>query len=97
MKTILICIILSILNSCSLTSPSVIKIINKSSYEIIVTCEERNDIEIQIPKGKSSYFLSYPAEITIRIKEINGIYDSKHHITVNYLEAVEIIFSINSN
>ncbi len=92
MKKLAMLLLLVLNTSCTLLTPSAVKIINSSKATIIV--ESKSFINLlEISSKKSKIFEAYPGEIEFTIREKDGLYSEVHHLSVGYLEAIEIKYS----
>lgn len=88
-NVILLTLLLLLLSSCTLFSPCVVIVKNRSDYSICVS-NDQNSTVLSIGKNKRNHFEILPGEVTVSI-ETSGIIFSRK-ITANYLENIEIIF-----
>ncbi|HBD95864.1 MAG: hypothetical protein A2015_13080 [Spirochaetes bacterium GWF1_31_7] len=95
MKKLTFYLLLLINTSCTLLTPSVVKIINSSKATIIVESKSFMNTLV-ISSKKSTVFEVYPGEIEFTIREKDGLYSEAHYLSVGYLEAIEINYTVSS-
>lgn len=96
MKTLWIMSLVSFFSfcSCTLFTPSVITVKNRSCFSIVVETNRQGGEPVTIGRSKNGHLEVYPGALILKITADGGVGCYEHHLQIGYLENVEIVYTI---